>query len=61
MLPVVTHAQPAELVTALYACHVHAPTVFLDVGLAFGAGFRIKLDPLLIGIRAQVRLIQPLL
>ena len=40
---------------------MHAPTVLLDVGLALGAGFRVKFDPLLISIGPQVRLIQPFL
>ena len=30
MLPVVTHAKPAKLIMALYACHVHAPFVLLN-------------------------------
>jgi hypothetical protein len=52
MISVVSHAQPAELITALGAGHMHATAVFLDIGFAFWASLSIKLDPLLVGIRA---------
>jgi hypothetical protein len=34
-LRIIAHAKPAELVVALVAGHVIAPTVLLDRGLAF--------------------------
>lgn len=37
--------QPAELMPALAACHVHAALVLLYGPLALGAGFRIRDDP----------------
>jgi hypothetical protein len=43
-------AQPAELMPALFACHVHAPLVFLNWPLASGALFCVCLYPQLIDV-----------
>ena len=45
MVPVVTKAEPTELVLALTTCHVHAALVFLNRTLAFRAGLCINLHP----------------
>lgn len=45
MLLPVPEAQPAEIVLAFSACHVHAALIFLDVGVALRARLAVGLDP----------------
>ena len=47
MLPVVTHAEPAELILALTARHMHASLIFLNWTLALWAWLRVQLHPVI--------------
>ena len=46
MVLIVSEAQPAELVGALSASHVHAALVLLDICLAFRTGLSIYFKPI---------------
>lgn len=59
MVPVVSRAQPAELVSTLGAGHVHATLVLLDLDLALGAGLGVELDPYCAVIITTLDLVQP--
>ena len=61
MISIVSHAQPAELVTTLRASHVHAPFIFLYLGFTFWTGLGIELYPFLICVITQACLVQPFL
>ena len=45
MVTIVTEAEPAELIAALGASHVHASLVLLDGDFAFGARLGVELEP----------------
>jgi hypothetical protein len=60
VVSIVTHAQPAELVLALRASHVHAPLVFLNAHLALGARLGVKFEPNLGVIHTLVYFCLPL-
>lgn len=57
---IVAHAQPAELILALTACHVHAALVLLYGYLALGTRLSVELHPDLGVIAPLVDSIQPL-
>merc|ERR1712093_872009 len=53
-----SHADPAELVLALLACHVIAAAVLLDGRLALRALLRVGVDPVC-GLRVVLALLDP--
>ena len=61
MIPVVSKTEPAELVPALAAGHVHTALVLFNVALAFGTGLGVQFDPNRRIIRPVVDFIKPLL
>ena len=60
MFLIVSEAQPAELVSALRAGHVHASLVFLNGGLALRAVFGVEFDPDIGIVHAGFDPIEPL-
>ena len=61
MLFVVSEAEPAELILALAAGHVHAALVLLNWALALWAWLCIELDPITRVILITINLVFPLL
>lgn len=59
MILVVSHAQPAELIPALTACHMHAPLVLLNLDLTLGAWLCIELQPYIVIVAALIDLVEP--
>ncbi len=60
MVSIVTHAQPAELVLALRASHVHATLIFLNAHFALGTRLGVKFEPNLGVIHTLVDFCLPL-
>lgn len=59
MVLVVSHTQPAELVPALRAGHVHATLILLDLSLTLRAWLSVKLEPDIIVILTLVNASKP--
>ena len=47
MIPVITKAEPAELIAALATSHVHTTLILLDRTFTFGARLSVELHPVI--------------